>query len=146
MWGYPVLYFLLQVLFDLIVQSVLNKKKTLHHFRQNTPIEAGADDRIRPNQECSPHPGKKQQESKSQTKPNKNRQSGECSGLSQLYKHPIKCSRTQRQLGIDPATDRNQQKKLPAHREKSGDPNLRSETSETATRVNKETGCLLPEV
>ena len=28
--------FLLHVLFDLIVQSPLNKKKTLHHFRQNT--------------------------------------------------------------------------------------------------------------
>ena len=49
-------FFLLQVLFDLIVQSPLNKKKTHHHFRQITTIKAGADDRIPPSQECSPHP------------------------------------------------------------------------------------------
>ena len=83
-----------------------------------SPIKAGADDRIPPSQECSPHPGRKQK-AKQTTNPQKTARNGEKSGLTQLYKNPTKSNRrTQRQQGVDPATDQNRSKKVPAHREK----------------------------
>ena len=64
-------FFLLQALFDLIVQSPLNKDN-LSPLMANHRAEAGADDRIPPSQECSPHPGRKT--TQKQTKqPQKNR-------------------------------------------------------------------------
>ena len=77
------IFFWLQVLFDLIVQSPLNKKKTLHHFRHHI-------DQSRSGRPHSPQPGmqstsrqetKTKQTQQTQTKTAKN---GECSGLSQL--------------------------------------------------------------
>ena len=45
-------------------------------IKAKSPIDAGADDRIPPSQECSPHPGRKQQE-KQQNTTSKNAKTGE---------------------------------------------------------------------
>ena len=70
------IFFLLQVLFDPTVQSPLNND--LSPLMAKTPSKAGADERIPPSQECSPHPGRKQQKSKQPTKPAKTAKNGEC--------------------------------------------------------------------
>ena len=48
----------------------VEQKRDQSPLMAKSPIKAGADDRIPPSQECSPHPGKKQQEN-SATQPAK---------------------------------------------------------------------------
>ena len=52
----------------------VEQKEDPSPFQAKSPSEAGADDRIPPSQECSPHPGRKQQNSKKANPKKPNRQ------------------------------------------------------------------------
>ena len=83
-----------------------------------TPSEAGADDRIPPSQECSPHPGRKQQ-GKQQNTTSENAKTGESGPIETVQMSNKKVSRTQRQpCKTTPNIYWQQTKKKPAIREK----------------------------
>ena len=101
-----------------------------------SPIKAGADDRIPPSQECSPHPGKKQQRKQRNTN-SKNAKNGECRPITTVQMSHKKTGRTQRQLHRTmPKNEASGKQETPSKQGKSRDPNLRSETSETTASVN----------
>ena len=83
----------------------------------NHRAEAGADDRIPPSQECSPHPGRKTTQ-KQTRQPQKNRPKMVNRMANQTCTESQKVSRTQRQPGIDQANKQYKLEKLPAIREK----------------------------
>ena len=95
-----------------------NSAVTIEQKKDHSPFQANHNDRSRSGRPHSPQPGmqsssrqetKSEANNKTQTRTARN---GEYNGQSQLYKNQIKSkSRTQRQQGIDPATDRNQSKK-----------------------------------
>ena len=66
-----VIFFLLQALFDLIVQSQMNKKDFYHSpSSAKRKAEARADDWNPPSQDCSPHPAQKQHKATTNTNQN----------------------------------------------------------------------------
>ena len=101
----------------------------------NHRAEAGADDRIPPSQECSPHPGRKTTQ-KQTRQPQKNQPKMVKRMANQTCTESQKVSRTQRQPGIDQAKQK-RTIKTPSNQGKSRDPNLRSETSETTAIVDR---------
>ena len=96
----------------------VEQKRDKSPLMAKSPIKAGADDRIPPSQECSPHPGKKQQKTTQH-----NQQKSQKWWVKALHNctkaASKKTGRTQRQQRKTlPKNEIRQIKKLPANREK----------------------------
>ena len=95
----------------------VEQKRDQSPLMAKSPIKAGADDRIPPSQECSPHPGRKQQ-GKQQNTTSENAKTGESGPIETVQMSYKKVSRTQRQPCKTTPNIYWQQTKTPAIREK----------------------------
>ena len=135
-------FFLLQALFDLIVQSPMNKTWPFTIFSK-TNAKAEADDRNPPSQDCSSHPGKNNAKATSQH--NRKRQKWwKQKPIARTVQH-VENEESHTAIG-NPVLTRIIQKVL-AHREKVEIPISNVNHGETKlTAEQKETGCLSPSV